>query len=254
MTEPIKPVDSAPLTRREARERARQSAGLVVSGDAAAPGDAAQTEAAPAARRPLPVRIAAIALRVVSWCVISVAVLLILAFVVVPRVTGSVPYTVLTGSMEPLMPPGTTVVVKPIPFDQIRVGDVITYQLSSGEPEVVTHRVVGVDITPDGPRLRTQGDANPAEDPTPVREEQVRGKAWYWAPLIGYFSSGVTSDTRTWIARGLGVALLGYAAVTVVLAVRGRAKTRAEERDSAATAAEPSLAEAEATAAEHPTR
>jgi len=167
-----------------------------------------------------------ILLKAVSWTVIVVVAALIVALVLVPRLTGSTPYTVLTGSMRPSMPPGTTVVVRPVPFDQITVGDVITYQLRSGEPEVVTHRVVAVNVTQDGIRLQTKGDANADPDAAPVREEQVRGVAWYWIPVVGYVTSGVTSDARTWLAQGLGIALIGYAVVTiVVLIVRRRRAT-----------------------------
>ncbi|MET1052125.1 MAG: signal peptidase I, partial [Mycetocola sp.] len=173
-------------------------------------------------------RLGGILVKVVSWAVLIVCGALIVGFVLVPRLTGSTPYTVLTGSMRPGMPPGTTVVVKPIAFSDIRVGDVITYQIESGKPDVVTHRVIGVNVTADGVRLETQGDANPQPDPELVREEQVRGKAWYWLPVIGYVTNGVTSDTRTWLAQGLGVGLIGYAVVTlVVTAVRG-GKKRAE--------------------------
>ncbi len=62
--------------------------------------------------------------------------------VVVPRLAGARPYVVLTGSMRPGMPPGTLVVVRPVDPRSIGVGDVITYQVASGEPDVVTHRVV----------------------------------------------------------------------------------------------------------------
>ncbi|MBG6238778.1 signal peptidase [Mycetocola sp. CAN_C7] len=197
-----------------------------VDPEAATPGtDAARKHG----RRGLPVKrrasvrqVVAALVKVVSWVVLIVCGALIIGFVLVPRLTGSTPYTVLTGSMRPSMPPGTTVVVKPIDFADIRVGDVITYQIASGEPEVVTHRVIAVNVTSDGVRLETQGDANPLPDTEPVREEQVRGKAWYWLPVIGYVTNGVTSDTRTWLAQGFGVALIGYAVVTlVVTAVRG---------------------------------
>ena len=175
-------------------------------------------------------RVGGTLLKVVSWVVLVVCGLLIVAFVLVPRIAGATPYTVLTGSMRPTMPPGTTVVVKPIPFADIQVGDVITYQISSGEPAVVTHRVIGVNVTAEGIRLETQGDANPSPDAELVREEQVRGKAWYWLPVIGYVTNGVSGDTRTWLAQGLGIALIGYAVVTlVVVAARGGKKKGAKD-------------------------
>lgn len=264
------PEQTAPLTRREARERAARSgssafegssasAGVaseaVASGDAAEPAAIAEAEAdtaAPAApadpERPRrgPKWLAGLIVKIVSWAVLVGATILIVGFVLVPRLTGSTPYTVLTGSMIPSMPPGTTVVVKPIPFDEIQVGDVITYQLSSGEPEVVTHRVVGIDVTEDGLRLETKGDNNATSDPSLVRAEQVRGKVWYWLPVVGYFSSSITNDARGGIAKVLGIGLLGYAVVSVVvLAVRApkRAQKRARDRalrdENAATPEQP---------------
>lgn len=196
----------------------RPTASADVDGSVAADDADAVQEKRPSAVR----RAGGVVLRVVSWTVLIVCGLLIIGFVLVPRLTGSTPYTVLTGSMRPVMPPGTTVVVKPIDFGDIAVGDVITYQIRSGEPEVVTHRVIGINVTSDGVRLETQGDANPSPDPELVREEQVRGKAWYWLPVIGYVTNGVTSDTRSWLAQGAGVGLIAYAVITlVVLAVRG---------------------------------
>jgi signal peptidase I len=55
----------------------------------------------------------------------------ITALVLVPRIAGATPYTILAGSMMPDIPPGTIIAVKPTPFDQIRQGDVISYQIES---------------------------------------------------------------------------------------------------------------------------
>ena len=118
-------------------------------------------------------------LDVVAWFVLLAAILIIVASVVVPRVFGATPYTVATGSMEPRYPPGTLMVMKPRPIDEIRMGDVITYQLESGKPVVATHRVVSIGSSLTGEKyLRTQGDANDAHDPKPVRPVQVRGEHW----------------------------------------------------------------------------
>lgn len=267
------------LTRREARERARGTSGSAVSGgspsaipvpvtpaaalvepagpteppeaaalaEPAEPTDSAEPTEPVAPRRRRGARWAAgLLIKLVSWLVLLAAAILIIGFVLVPRLTGSTPYTVLTGSMSPLMPPGTTVVVKPLPFDQIRVGDVITYQLNSGEPEVVTHRVVGIDITAEGPRLEMKGDANPGPDPTTVRAEQVKGKVWYWLPVVGYFSSSITNDTRGTLAKVLGFGLIGYAAISViVIAARAPGKRRrAQEAASVAATSDAATADA----------
>ena len=165
-----------------------------------------------------------------GWVVVVVMVTLIAILVVVPRILGAEPYTVLTGSMSPSMPPGTIVVVRPVDFDSIRQGDVVTYQIASGQPAVVTHRVVGIDVTDDGVRLRTQGDANNAEDATPVRPEQVRGVVQYWVPLVGYVATAASGADRAIMARIVGGVLVAYAVAMLVSALvrRGRRRRRTE--------------------------
>ena len=94
-------------------------------------------------------------LRLLTWLFTVSVAALVLAAVVVPRLAGATPYTVLTGSMTPAYPPGSLVVVRPVEPNEVRIGDVVTYQLRSGEPAVATHRVVGVGWSADGERLLT---------------------------------------------------------------------------------------------------
>ena len=82
--------------------------------------------------------------QVLAWLVVLGAIAVLAAAVVVPRLAGGTPYTVTTASMRPDLPPGTLVVVRAVSFDEIGTGDVITYQLQSGEATVATHRVVAV--------------------------------------------------------------------------------------------------------------
>ena len=134
--------------------------------------------------------------------------------VLVPRVTGATAYTVLTGSMRPGLPPGTLVVVRPGPADghDVGVGTVVTYQLASGEPTVVTHRVVRVAIDGRGERrFVTQGDANDIPDALPVRPEQIRGRLWYAVPYLGYVNSALTAGQRRHATQLLALLLLVYA-------------------------------------------
>ena len=62
--------------------------------------------------------------------------------IVIPALTGGTALTVLTQSMEPRLPPGTLIVIRPTAIDDIKIGDVVTYQIKSGQPAVVSHRVV----------------------------------------------------------------------------------------------------------------
>lgn len=151
--------------------------------------------------------------QVVSWALLLGAFALLCVTILVPRIAGAQTYTVLTGSMKPSYPPGTLIVVKPGSTERIRVGDVITYQIRSGSPEVITHRVVEVTENGEGePRFITQGDANGAADDEPVRPVQVRGTLWYSVPYIGWVNNWLTSERRTKIIFGLAGALFVYGA------------------------------------------
>lgn len=126
--------------------------------------------------------------RIMGWAAgtaLVVVVVLALAVAVVPAIGGATPLTVLSGSMEPSLPVGSTVVVRPRPAAEIAVGDVITFtdrDTGSGETRVVTHRVIGIEP---GPAFVTMGDANDAPDPGLVQAADVRGVQWYAVPYVG---------------------------------------------------------------------
>lgn len=142
---------------------------------------------------------------------------------VVPKVTGSKPLTVLTGSMRPTYPPGTIVVVRPVGADALQVGDTLTYQMRSDEPDVVTHRIVSIGYGTDGKRrFITRGDANGADDPNPVQEVQVRGTVWYSVPYVGYASTALDPAHRTMALKVLAGGLLAYAGYLIVSGIRDR--------------------------------
>lgn len=74
--------------------------------------------------------------------------------------------TMLTGSMDPYIAPGDVVVTKPMPAEDIQVGDVISYQIPVEDHRVETHRVVSVEHAADGSiAIETKGDANENKDP-----------------------------------------------------------------------------------------
>lgn len=164
-----------------------------------------------------------VARHLVAWVVILAVTAAVVVAVLVPRLGGATPYTILTGSMRPHLPPGTLVVVRPVRPSAIGVGTVITYQRRSGEPDVVTHRVVAVSQAPDGsPLWRTRGDANPVPDPGWVRPVQVKGALWYSAPFLGRANLWITGSQRRTVTVVLAAGLLGYAGWMLVGSVRDR--------------------------------
>jgi signal peptidase len=136
---------------------------------------------------------------------------LVLALIVVPRVAGAVPLNVLSGSMNPTIRTGSVVVVRPVDVESLRIGDVITYQVRSGDPTLVTHRIVGISAGSGEPTFRTKGDANDTIDRGVVRSVQIRGKVWYAVPVVGYVTNALETDQRGWGARVLAGGLIVWA-------------------------------------------
>ncbi|MEX0151427.1 signal peptidase I [Microbacterium sp. LMI1-1-1.1] len=165
---------------------------------------------------------------IAGWTLLLTLSAFALLTIVLPFLLGAHTYTVLTGSMRPGMPPGSLVAVRETPVDDIRIGDVITFQLRSGEPTVVTHRVVGTTSSTGGDRLLlTRGDANDVDDP-PVQAEQIRGIVVYAVPWLGYPGVLLGGQERGTLIVAAGVAIVGYGvALLVVDAVRGRGRRRA---------------------------
>ncbi|TQF69068.1 signal peptidase I [Rhodococcus spelaei] len=162
---------------------------------------------------------------IVSWLVLIAVVAILALTIVVPRLTGSTPYTVLTGSMIPTYPPGTLIVVKPQDPMSLRVGDAITFQKESGNPTVVTHRIIESRQNSQGERsFVTQGDANPSRDQNPVVPEQVRGKVWYSVPYLGYVNNVITGQQRALMIVVVVGGLFLYAGYMFVGAIRERTR------------------------------
>jgi signal peptidase len=168
--------------------------------------------------------------RGVSWGLLSLVAGLGVLVIALPVATGSTPLTVLTGSMEPTLPPGTLVVVRPTAPADIKLGDVVTYQLQAGKPDVVSHRVIEVHSISDGSvEFVTKGDNNDAADPAPVKTEQVKGVIWYSVPLVGW-ASIAAGHFAGWLLPVAGVGLLLYAAAMIVSGLLSKRRTATRRR------------------------
>lgn len=159
-------------------------------------------------------------------CALLTTVLMLGAIlIVIPKAAGATPLTVLTSSMEPSLPPGTLIFVKAVELDQIAIGDVVTYQIASGNPDAITHRVVGITSTASGERsLVLQGDNNGAADAEPVIGEQVQGRLWYSVPYAGFINASLGGETRSWLVPTVAAVLLSYATVMVATGLTGTPK------------------------------
>lgn len=111
----------------------------------------------------------------------------ILCFLLIaaPLILGHRPVIVLSGSMEPTYKVGSIIYYKDTPFENIEVGDPITFHGENSEV-LITHRVV--EKLEDTMEFGTEGDANGSRDPGNVPYENVVGKATQFCiPYAGYF-------------------------------------------------------------------
>ncbi|MGI0087850.1 MAG: signal peptidase I [Nitrosotalea sp.] len=105
-------------------------------------------------------------------------------------------YVVSSGSMMPNLNVFDVIVVQgTIPFDNIKIGDVIVFNRPTGHDKVIVHRVAEI-LHKDPLVIRTKGDANPGSIPGtdfPVTKEDYIGKVAYVIPQIGYVTRVLVS-------------------------------------------------------------
>lgn len=117
--------------------------------------------------------------------VVALALVGVILFFFLPRILHWDLQVVRSGSMEPALPVGSVVLIRPLEAESISVGDIITYR-QQGSPDFVTHRVAEVLEGEDGPSFRTKGDANEEADTPPVPADSVAGRVWVDIPYLGH--------------------------------------------------------------------
>lgn len=150
---------------------------------------------------------------------------LLIALVAVPMVLGWVPLTVLSGSMEPSISTGSQVVIEPLETSeeiaQLTAGDIITFMPHPDDPTLITHRITAVGMDSTGrPLFTTQGDHNPSPDADVVMQMQIRGIVRYHVPFAGYLASALDREQKSYGVVILAAALGGYAVWHLAQAAR----------------------------------
>lgn len=170
--------------------------------------------------------------------VIAVFMLLIAASYAVPlwyQLQGDRLLVVTSGSMQPLIPVGSAVVVRPITeTSQLQVGQVVTFwPVTAGDSssaQLLTHRIIGlvnvvrhapgVDGAPGpivtdatgqpvtDPYIQTKGINNPAPDPDLTPASQVRGIVRDIHPNWGYALAWAHSGVGRLLLFGIPLLLL----------------------------------------------
>lgn len=126
-----------------------------------------------------------------------------------PIKTGIETKIVQSGSMEPSIPVGALVFVRP--SASYGVGDVVTFGGDTSSAVPTTHRILGVRTEGGKEFYTTKGDANEEADPQEVARSEVVGKVFLSVPYAGF--------VLDFAKQPLGFALLiGVPALLVIIA------------------------------------
>ena len=100
-------------------------------------------------------------------------------------------YVVSSGSMYPkLMMYDIIIISGHVPFEDIRVGDIIVFDRPKDGERVIVHRVVSV-FSDDPKTLRTKGDNNQSSmvgTDFPITEDLYHGEVIHVIPQVGYIT------------------------------------------------------------------
>lgn len=112
----------------------------------------------------------------------------LMLLILVPVVIGWRPYTVLTGSMRPVIQPGDVVMDRPQRASGLHVGDVVTFKDQTRKGRLVTHRIRSIAHGREFTVVETRGDANNTSERWQVASDDPVGVVVYTLPWIGHVS------------------------------------------------------------------
>lgn len=130
---------------------------------------------------------------------------LYLVVLYVPRGFQTVPYEVLSGSMEPVFHVGSMVYVRKTEPSELQTGDVITFYLT--EDTIVTHRIL--EKNAETQSFQTKGDANENADGGAVPYSAVIGKVVFQIPFLGYIYG--------YLSGGVGLMIVGGGLIFLIV-------------------------------------
>ena len=118
-------------------------------------------------------------------------------------------YSVLTGSMEPVIQTGSLIFTQsPKSTEEIKVNSVITFEEPGYENKFITHRVAQVVNNNPGVIFKTMGDANKSEDPWLIPYGRIKGIYLAHLPYLGTLLESIKSPAGIIIFISLPVLLI----------------------------------------------
>lgn len=127
----------------------------------------------------------------------------------IPVFTSYDGYYVSSDSMVPALNVGDLVFTKEVSFEDVEVGDVLTFTKESNE-RWFSHRVT--EINTEERSFRTKGDNNNVEDPYSTSFDSVVGRVEKKVPLLGFVPLALS---YTWGKIALALIYIFYVAYEV---------------------------------------
>ena len=162
---------------------------------------------------------------VITTVLLIVLVLLVLAMFAM-RLTGRTPsilgyqvYRVFTDSMEPELKIGDIILVKSVSAEEIKKGDIVTYNSLQGEirGQSITHRIVSDPEVVGGRYIyQTKGDALGAVPDPQITYDQVEGKYICKIPVIDKLYSFFLTSYGLITIIAVIVVMFGYEMISLI--------------------------------------
>jgi signal peptidase len=163
---------------------------------------------------------------------LTVLCLALAAILLVPAALGFQRYVIVSGSMTGTYDKGAIVFDEPVPVEELKVGDVITYEPPAGtfSQDLVTHRIASVGSGESGARtFRTKGDANPSADPwTFSLDGPEQARVAFSVPYAGYLLAGLSIPLVRMLAIGLPAIAVAFLILGGIWRDAGREVQRRE--------------------------
>ena len=140
---------------------------------------------------------------------VGLALVVLLAATIGPRVLPYRTFTVLSGSMAPTIPVGSMIFDRPIDASQVEEGDVITFHPPTAPEKLVSHRVADIQDSPNGRMLVTQGDANGVRDDWRIPASGDGLKYEFHIPYLGYVVGSMMTPLGRFVVLVVGSLWLG---------------------------------------------
>ena len=152
------------------------------------------------------------------------------------------PLVVVTSeSMVPTLNVGDLLILKHVPEDDLKVGDIIVYEDSWYTAAPIVHRIVRIEEINGVKHFYTKGDANPTEDPGDRVYDEITGVVVFKIPWVGNISL---------FLRGLMSTPAGIALIIIIFGLilfGPELICKKEEEESAPETAQPHEASEQAT-------